>query len=99
MIETLQDGPGAGLSALIATSMPPEEGKPSWLQHPMRHLQKKIAIGDTEEGAYPAEPRGMLTTPIPTDYFRTPSDGGASAVRPAAVAESQAAPQSAFGSL
>jgi hypothetical protein len=101
MIDTLQDVSGGGLSGLIATSMPPEEARPSWLQHPMRHLLKKIASGDTEEGAHPAEPRGMLSTPIPTDFSRTnsPPDGGASAIRPAAVEGSQVAPLSAFGSL
>jgi hypothetical protein len=83
--EALQDGSNSGLLGLIAGSMPTEEAKPSWLQHPMRHLHKKIASGDTEESAYPAEPRGMLSYPIPADFAQTNGP--------------QAPPLRAFGSL
>src|SRR5258708_6748211 len=101
MIDALQDGPNNSLLGLIAGSMPAEEAKPSWLQHPMRHLQKKIASGDTEEGAYPAEPRGMLNSPILADSAQTnsPTDGGTPAIRQVASNTPQAAPQGVFGSL
>jgi hypothetical protein len=101
MIDALQDGSNNSLLGLIAGSMPAEEAKPSWLQHPMRHLQKKIASGDTEEGAYPAEPRGMLNSPILADFAQTnsPTDGSASAIGQVAPNSPQAAPVGAFGSL
>ena len=74
MIETIQDGSGGGLLGLVAATMPTEEARPSWRQHPMRHLQKKLASGDTEEGAYPAKPQGMLDLPPPLKFAQTGPD-------------------------
>jgi hypothetical protein len=101
MIDALQDGSDSSLLGLIAASMPTEEAKPFWLQHPMRHLHKKIARGDTEEGTYPAEPRGMLSPPMLAHFAQTnpPTDAGAAAIGQGAFNNPQAGSPGAYGSL